>query len=71
MQKESIYEKMTNTEREVADLLKNLGIKWSYENPVFIWDENNRPRACAPDFFLIYFGIYVEICGSKNSNYAL
>ena len=44
-------------------------IKWAYEQPVFVWDENERPRVWAPDFFLIPFGIYVEVCGSKEFNY--
>jgi hypothetical protein len=60
---------MTRSEKEVADLLKNLGIRWSYEHPVFVWDENKRPRVWAPDFFLMQFGIYVEVCGSKNFDY--
>ena len=60
---------MTNAEREVAELLKDFGIKWSYENPVFVWDENNRPRVWAPDFFLIPFGIYIEVCGSDQFDY--
>ena len=67
--KESIYNKMTKSEREVADLLKEMGIKWSYEHPVFVWDENKRPRVWTPDFFLISFGIYVEVCGSKDFDY--
>jgi len=67
--KESIYNKMTNAEREVADLLKEMGIKWSYEPPVFLWDEDKRPRIWAPDFFLSSYGIYVEVCGSKNFDY--
>ena len=46
-----------------------MGIKWSYEHPVFVWEENKRPRACAPDFFLIQFGIYNEVCGSSNFDY--
>jgi len=58
MQRKSIYDKMTNAEREVAALLKDLGIKWSYEHPVFVWDEHKRPRVWAPDFYLIHFGIY-------------
>jgi len=69
MQKESIYEKMTNAEKEVAALLKDLGIKWSYERPVFVWDENKRPRVWAPDFYLIHFGIYLEVCGSEKFDY--
>jgi hypothetical protein len=60
---------MTNAEREVAELLKDLGIRWSYEHPVFVWDENKRPRVWAPDFYLIHFGIYVEVCGSKDFDY--
>ena len=60
---------MTNAEKEVAELLKDMGIKWSYEHPVFVWDENKRPRVWAPDFYLVPFGIYVEVCGSQNFDY--
>ncbi len=60
---------MTNAEREVAELLKEMGIKWSYEQPVFVWDEDKRPRVWAPDFFLMQFGIYVEVCGSEDFDY--
>ena len=69
MQKESIYDKMTYAEKKVAELLKDLGIRWSYEHPVFVWDENKRPRVWAPDFFLVPFGIYIEVCGSENFDY--
>jgi len=69
MEKESVYEKMTSAEKEVADLLKEMGIKWRYEQPVFVWDENNRPRVWAPDFYLISFGVYIEVCGSKKFDY--
>jgi hypothetical protein len=67
--KESIYNNMTRCEKEVADLLKEMGIKWRYEQPVFVWDENKRPRVWAPDFYLIPFGIYVEVCGSSGFDY--
>ena len=60
---------MTNAEREVADLLKEMGIKWSYEHPVFVWDDSKRPRVWTPDFYLESFGIYVEVCGSKDFDY--
>ena len=60
---------MTNPEKEVAELLKDLGIKWSYEHPVFVWDENKRPRVWAPDFYLASFGIYIEVCGSEKFDY--
>lgn len=69
MTKESIYNKMTNAEKEVANVLKEFRIQWSYEQPVFVWDENNRPRVWAPDFYLIHFGIYVEVCGSDKFDY--
>ena len=60
---------MTRAEKEVAELLKDLGIKWSYEHPIFVWDENKRPRVWAPDFYLLSFGIYVEVCGSEQFSY--
>ncbi len=69
MQQISIYDKMTNAEREVAGLLKDMKIKWTYENPVFVWDENKRPRVWAPDFYLIPFGLYIEVCGSPDFDY--
>jgi len=65
----SVYEKMTNAEREVAELLKNMGINWTFEHPVFVWDENKRPRVWAPDFYLVFLGIYVEVCGSAKFDY--
>jgi hypothetical protein len=60
---------MTNAELKVAQFLKEMDIKWNYEHPVFVWDENKRPRVWAPDFYLYQFGIYVEVCGSKDFNY--
>lgn len=60
---------MTRSEKEVANVLKEMGIKWSYEQPVFVWDENKRPRVWTPDFYLIPFGIYVEVCGSEKFDY--
>jgi hypothetical protein len=60
---------MTISELEVANVLKKLGISWSYEQPVFVWDENKRPRVWTPDFFLIPFGIYIEVCGSEKFDY--
>jgi len=69
MQRESIYDRMTKSEKEVAILLKKLDISWSYEQPVFIWDEHKRPRVWAPDFYLIQFGMYIEVCGSETFDY--
>ena len=69
MNKDSIYNQMTRSEKEVAEFLKETGLFWSYEKPVYVWDENNRPRVWTPDFCLILFGIYVEVCGSESFNY--
>jgi len=69
MQRESIYNRMTQAEKEVALVLKEIGIQWSFEQPVFVWDENKRPRVWTPDFYLTQFGIYLEVCGSKDFNY--
>jgi hypothetical protein len=69
MKKESIYDRMTNAEKEVANVLKEFGIQWSFEHPVFVWDENKRPRVWAPDFYLKQYGIYVEVCGSEHFDY--
>ena len=64
-----VYDRMTKSEKEVANVLKKLGMKWSYEQPVFVWDENNRPRVWTPDFYLVPFGVYVEVCGSEKFDY--
>jgi hypothetical protein len=69
MQREFVYDRMTRAEKEVASELKSLGIHWLYEQPIFVWDENKRPRVWAPDFYLTFFGIYVEVCGSKEFDY--
>jgi hypothetical protein len=60
---------MTRSEKKVAVVLKSLGIRWSFEQPVFVWDGNNRPRVWTPDFFLLHFGIYIEVCGSDTFDY--
>jgi hypothetical protein len=69
MLKESVYDRMTNAEREVAHILREFGIQWVFEQPVFVWDENKRPRVWTPDFYLMHFGIYVEVCGSERFDY--
>ena len=60
---------MTRSEQEVAQFLKDLGIYWSYEKPIYVWDRNKRPRVWTPDFFLTQFRIYVEVCGSEDFDY--
>ncbi len=34
-----------------------------------VCDENKRPRVWAPDFYLIPFEKYIEVCGSKIFDY--
>ena len=65
----AIYDQMTKSEQEVAQFLKELGIFWSYEKPIYVWDKNERPRVWTPDFFLNQFSIYVEVCGSEDFDY--
>ena len=69
MQRESVYDKMTNAEREVFYYFKKVVFYWSYELQIFVWYQNKRPRVWAPDFYLAQFGIYVEVCGSKQFDY--
>lgn len=64
-----IYEKMTNTERKVADYLRQRDIWWIFEFPVFVYAEKERPRLWTPDFYLPKLGLYVEVCGSKEFDY--
>lgn len=61
--------KMSPPEQEVSKLLDELGIWWKFEFPVFLWDENDRPRIWTPDFYLPKLGIFVEVCGSSKVNY--
>jgi len=65
----AIYGQMTRSEQEVAQFLKELGVFWSYEKPIYVWDNNERPRVWTPDFFLNQFSIYVEVCGSEDFDY--
>ena len=48
----SDHDKMSPPEREVSKLLDDLGIWWKFEFPLFVYDENDRPRIWTPDFFL-------------------
>ena len=64
------YSDIKNSERQVADFLKMLGMPWRYQSPVFVYDEKNRPRVWTPDFYIPKLGIYIEVCGSENFDYA-
>ena len=65
----SVYEGMTNAEKNVADCLQELGLWWWYEFPVFVYDEKERPRVWTPDFYIPKLGMFIEVCGIKREDY--
>jgi hypothetical protein len=66
MVRDSIYLDMKESEKLVSSYLKELNIWWTYESPVFVYDEKDRPRVWTPDFYLPKLGMYVEVWGSEN-----
>jgi len=66
---DSIYDDMTDFEKQVANYLRELNLWWVYEFPVFVYDEKDRPRVWTPDFYIPKLGMYIEVCGSKDFNY--
>ena len=68
--KGSIYEDMTLAEQKVASFLKNKGILWQFEQPLYVKDDKDRPRVWTPDFYLPQFGVYVEVCGTNRKGYS-
>lgn len=67
--KDSVYADMEESERQVSDFLKELGLWWQYEHPVFVYDEKERPRVWTPDFHVPKLGMYLEVCGSEEFDY--
>ena len=65
----SFYNDMENSEKQVADYLTELHLYWSYQFPVFVYDDKNRPRVWTPDFYITKLGMYIEVCGSRDFNY--
>jgi hypothetical protein len=65
----SNIENMSQPEREVSELLDQLGIWWKYEYPLFVYDDVERPRIWTPDFYLPVLGIFVEVCGVDREDY--
>ena len=57
---------MSEPEKQVANYLKELGLWWTYESPVFIYDDKGRPRVWTPDFYLPKLGMYVEVQGTDK-----
>jgi hypothetical protein len=67
--KDSVYDEMAGSEKAVSSFLRELNLWWSYETPVFVLDEKERPRVWTPDFYLPKLGMYIEVCGSENSKF--
>jgi len=67
--KDSVYADMEESEKQVADYLRELDLWWWYEYPVFVYDEKKRPRVWTPDFYIPKLGMYVEVCGSEKFDY--
>jgi hypothetical protein len=67
--KDSIYADMNETEKQVANYLRELDLWWIYESPVFVYDEKDRPRVWTPDFYIPKLGMYIEVCGSEEFDY--
>jgi len=63
---DSICDDMTNSEKQVAYYLKELGLKWIFQAPMFLRDLVDRPRIWTPDFYIPRLGVYIEVCGSED-----
>lgn len=66
----TVYEGMTNAEKEVAEYLHSINLYWIFEHPIFVQDERERPRVWSPDFYLPELGIYIEVCGKDRRCYS-
>lgn len=60
---------MKNSERQVADFLKILGMPWRYQSPVFVYDEKTDKECGHLTFTFQNLG-YIDVCGSENFDYA-
>lgn len=61
MRTQSVYDDMSQAEREVAAYINQLGFWWTYEQPVYVTAEKDRPRIFCPDFYIADVGVYVEV----------
>ncbi|UCH31070.1 MAG: hypothetical protein JSV05_06055 [Candidatus Bathyarchaeota archaeon] len=66
---DSIYNNMTRSEKQIAKYLKERDLWWEFEFPVFVYEENRRPRLYSPDFYIPKLGLFIEVCGSKDFDY--
>ncbi len=57
---------MTKTEKKVAEFLDEYKLHWFFESPVYLTDNEGRPRLWTPDFFLPRFGVYIEVWNTRK-----
>ena len=69
MKLDSIYEDMEDSEKQVAEYLREIDLWWWYEYPVFVYDEKKRPRVWTPDFYIPKLGMHIEVCGKAREDY--
>jgi hypothetical protein len=62
------YEGMTSTERKVAEYLNELNLRWIFEAPVFLYDNEDRPRVWTPDFYLPSLGMHIEVWNMEEKS---
>jgi hypothetical protein len=62
------FEGMTETEKKVALFLNELNLQWFYEAPVFLYDNEGRPRVWTPDFYLPKLGMHIEVWNSEEAS---
>lgn len=61
------------SEEEFANLLDYYGIRWKYEPREFVLEEDeegNLVEAFAPDFYLIDFGLFIELTTAMQKHIA-
>lgn len=64
----SSSEKISPAEINVKNYLKEREIKFTYNFPVALYDEQAKLRIWYPDFYLPSLGIYLEVCGTEKDS---
>ena len=60
---------MTRSEEQVSEFLDEMGLKWIFQAPVFVYDDKNRQRVWTPDFYIPKLGMHIEVCGVDDLQY--
>jgi hypothetical protein len=54
-------------EKKIAEFLNDIGIKYEYEFPIAIRENDGKIRIWYPDFYLTEFQIVIEFFGMMNN----